>query len=199
MAVAGGWLVADALRGSDRPSEGLRSRAGAGGRDEPARDTEASRSITVARPADELHDLWRDPERLSLVMGGFAEIDSSDGDRLRWSVDGPLDREIAWETDVVEEERGELIRWRTPEDAMLPNEGSVRFREARGDRGTVVTLSISFDPPGGTLGEAALKRLEIVPESLVATALDRFKSLAETGEIPTLRGNPSGRGKGDLL
>jgi len=62
----------------------------------------------------------------------------------------------------------------------------------------MVTLAVTFDPPGGALGNAALKRLDVVPETLVATALDRFKSLAERDEIPSLDRNPSGRGSGDL-
>ena len=42
-----------------------------------------------------------------------------------------------------------------------------------------------------------MQRLGVVPESLAGTVLDRFKRLAETGEIPSLETNPSGRGKGD--
>jgi hypothetical protein len=41
--------------------------------------------------------------------------------------------------------------------------------------------------------------LGVVPETLASRALDRLKSLAETGEIPTLDRNPSGRGRGDLV
>jgi uncharacterized membrane protein len=114
-------------------------------------------------------------------------------------VEGPYGRTVSWETRVVEEEPGEFIRWETPVDAMLPCRGSVRLRPAPGGRGTIVTLSVRFDPPGGTLGDAAMERLGIVPGSLAGGVLDRFKSLAETGEIPRLAENPSGRGRGDAL
>ena len=200
-ALAGGWLLSRALGGSDRVKETLRSRAGgggAGGRTERG-VTAATRSITVARPADELHELWRDPDEVSRIVDRFADVTPRGEDGLRWKVEGPYGRTISWETRVVEEGPGEYIRWETPGDAMLPMEGSVRFRPASGDRGTVVTLSVSFDPPAGSLGDAALTRLGVVPESLVGGVLDRFKSLAETGEVPTLDGNPSGRGRGDAL
>lgn len=200
-ALAGGWLLSRALGGSDRVREAVRSRTGgegARGRTT-AGVTAATRSVTVDRPADELHEMWRDPERLASVVDRFAEVTPRGSDGLHWKMDGPYGRELSWETRVTEEAHGEFIRWETPADAMLPSEGSVRFRPASGGRGTVVTLSLSFDPPGGSLGSAALRRLGVVPEAIVGGTLDRFKSLAETGEIPTLEGNPSGRGRGDAL
>jgi len=202
MALAGAGLAARGLgagSGSDRPG-GSRTRREVGieGWDETDRGTEATRSITVDAAAEELHELWRDPERLSEVMGHFADVTELGEDRYHWRVDGPRGREFTWETHVVEDDPGERIRWETPADATVPNEGSIRFQPAPGDRGTMVTLAVTFDPPGGALGNAALKRLDVVPETLVATALDRFKSLAERDEIPSLDRNPSGRGSGDL-
>jgi hypothetical protein len=44
-----------------------------------------------------------------------------------------------------------------------------------------------------------MRRLGVVPDALASKALHRFKSLVETGEVPTLEANPSARGKGDLL
>jgi uncharacterized membrane protein len=181
--------------------EAVRSRTG--GEGERGRTaggtTAATRSITVARPAEELHEIWRDPEQVSRIADRFADVTPRGEDGLRWTVEGPYGRTVSWETRVVEEEPGEFIRWETPVDAMLPCRGSVRFRPAPGGRGTIVTLSVRFDPPGGTLGDAAMERLGIVPGSLAGGVLDRFKSLAETGEIPRLAENPSGRGRGDAL
>ena len=68
------------------------------------------------------------------------------------------------------------------------------FRPAPGDRGTVVTLHLRFDPPGGTLGSAAVKLLGPTPLHVVVDgALRRFKSLIETGEIPTTERQPAAR------
>jgi hypothetical protein len=43
------------------------------------------------------------------------------------------------------------------------------------------------------LGEVASKLLNVVSGMLTGKALRRFKSLAETGEIPTTEHNPSAR------
>ncbi len=196
-ALVGGALLSTSLGENARIRTMVESRTGLGGGDE---ETAFSRSVVVGRPANELYELWRDPEQFSRVVGHFADVAETDGGRLEWTVHGPRGKDVSWETDVVGEEPGETLRWEAGEDATVPNEGSVRFTPAPGDRGTVVTLSIRFDPPGGSVGNAALERLDVAPEMLVGTALNRFKSLAETGEIPTTKdGNPSARGEGGLV
>ena len=46
---------------------------------------------------------------------------------------------------------------------------------------------------------AVSKLLGFVPKTIAMQSLRRFKSLAETGEIPSLASNPSGRGESDLF
>ena len=202
-AVAGGALLYVAFGGDSRIEQTLESlTVGDELPDEEAEtesETSITRSVTIGRPPDELYDAWRDPEQFTRVMGHVADVTSRNDDRFYWTVHGPMGRDVSWETHVVEEEPGEFVRWETPEDAMLPNQGEARFESAAGDRGTIVTLSITIDPPGGTLGNAALKRLGVVPGMLAGEALRRFKSLVETGEIQTLSGNPSARGRGDRV
>ncbi|WP_339105763.1 SRPBCC family protein [Haloterrigena salinisoli] len=160
------------------------------------------RSITIGESPDELSDLARDPETLERIVGHFAEVSEIDDDRSRWSAGGPLARELSWEMRIAVDEPGERLRWETVADdssGALFDSWSLSFDEAPGDRGTEVTLEVRFDPPGGTAGSAAVERLDVVPESLIGTALDRFKSLAETGQIPTTENRPSERGRGDFL
>lgn len=203
VAIGGAVLVVRALDGPARlkraffgRTEDQTERAAT---DPQARETAVRRSVTIGEAPEELYDRWRDPETFAAILGHFAEVTQRDDDRYRWTVHGPYGQDIGWETHVVDSEPGEFVRWATPTDAVLPSEGTVRFTEAAGDRGTVVTLSVTFDPPGGTLGSAALEQFDIAPKTLVGVALDRFKSLVESGEIPTLSGNPSGRGAGDTV
>ncbi|WP_135828692.1 SRPBCC family protein [Halorussus halobius] len=207
LALAGGWLLYRGVAGGgDAGRESHAATAtdagtavGESGRsrpDSPAPPVE--RTVTVGRPADELHEFWRDPEELSRVLGDSVSVTSGGEDRHHWRVTGPFDRSVEWDAEIVEDRPGERLRWESVEGAALPATGSVRFRPAPGDRGTEVTLTLEFDPPGGRVGDAALSALGVVPEALAGTALDRFKSLAETGEIPTIGRNSSGRGAGDV-
>lgn len=198
-ALVGGWLLSNGLGGTTKLKQALRTGPASGRRTGAADATTVTQSIIVGKPADECYEAWRDPDQFSQIMGRFAEVTSPTDDRFHWTVHGPRGQERSWETRIVEDEPGGILRWETPEDATIPNEGTLRFRQAPGDRGTEVTLSLTFEPPGGTVGTMALKRFDIVPKTVASIALDRFKSLVETGEIPTLEANPSGRGKGELL
>jgi uncharacterized membrane protein len=89
---------------------------------------------------------------------------------------------------------GEGIGWRSLSDGAISNEGRLRFQSAPAGRGTVVTLHVRFDPPGGGLGKGVLGLLGSTPLHLVADgALRRFKNLVETGEIPTTVRQPAAR------
>lgn len=199
MAAGGGWLLYRGIR--DRPLFGSRSPSSGIGTGSVASTQEPAvveRSVTVDLDAEDLHEYWRQPGYLSEVMGQFAQVTPADEDRLHWRIEAPMGKDISWETRFVEDTPGEVLRWETVEGAPVDSEWMVRFRDAPGEQGTEVTLRADFDPPGGRLGAAALGRLDFALESAVATSLNRFKSLAETGEVPTLEGNPSARGQGDL-
>jgi uncharacterized membrane protein len=197
MALASGGLLYRSItgRGPVLPMPGTRAPARLGRREAAARAEARAveRSITVGRPAEALYRLWRAPENLSRIMAHFAEVTATGDGRTHWRVHGPLGRTLEWDSQLVEDHPGESLRWESVGRAELPSEGSVRFRPAPGDWGTEVTLSTRFRPPGGALGQALSERLHIVPRMLVGRALRRFKSLAETGEIPTVARNPSAR------
>lgn len=157
-------------------------------------EREVERSITIGKTADELHRRWRDSETLPQIMAGFATVRASGDGRMHWRVEGPLGRTFEWESETVDGPPGGGIGWRSLPGASISNEGSVRFRPAPADRGTIATLLLRFDPPGGALGDAAVELLGTTPLDLaVDGALRRFKSLVETGEIPTTERQPAAR------
>ena len=153
---------------------------------------EIQRSITVQGPRDAVYGRWRDPETQPVVWSHFAELTNARVDGAHWRLDGPLGRTLEWDTRIVEERDGELVRWDS-DGRDLPNAGSVEFRDAPGDLGTEVTLRVRFDPPGALLGDAAVRLLDDPPKLVLAKALRRFKSLVESGEIPSTEHNPSAR------
>ena len=155
--------------------------------------TSVETSITLNGSPAELYQLWRDPQTLPQVMGHFATVTATADDRAHWSVNGPVKTSLQWDSQIVQEEPGSFVRWYSTQGAKIPNGGSIRFHPAPVGRGTVATLSIDFHPPGGSFGQAAAKVLGIVPKVLADKALRRFKSLAESGEIPTLKDNVSAR------
>ncbi|RYF05632.1 MAG: SRPBCC family protein [Oxalobacteraceae bacterium] len=158
-----------------------------------AGQAEVERSITIGKGADELRRTWLDPRTLPQVMARFATVRAAGEGRMHWKVEGPLGHAYEWDAETLDRP-GADIGWRALPDAAIPNEGSVRFQPAPAGRGTVVTLRVRFDPPGGALGEGLIKLLGSTPLELVAeAALRRFKNLVETGEIPTTVRQPAAR------
>ncbi len=156
-------------------------------------EPEAKRAITIGKPADALRQRWVDPRTLPQLMAGFATLRPIGENRMRWEMKTPLGRLYEWESEIVDEPGGS-IGWRSLPGAAIANEGSIRFDAAPNDRGTVATLHVRFDPPGGALGQGLVQLLGDTPLNMIAdNALRRFKSLVETGEIPTTERQPAAR------
>ena len=84
------------------------------------------------------------------------------------------------------------IAWASQPGADVDNSGRVDFRDA-GARGTVVTATILYDPPGGLVGKLIAKMFQREPAIQARRDLRRFKQLMETGEISTAAMNTKQR------
>lgn len=185
-------LAALGAQRRDSPNRGPRQEPGSanGWSDAP----EVEYSITIERPAEELYRVWREPQTLPRIMAFLAEIRPSGEGRSEWRADGPLGQSHAWVMQISEERPGELIRATSDGSGALVTESEIRFRAASGQRGTVATLRVRFDPPGGMLGDVAARFFNgVVPKELASKALHAFKSLVLTGEIPTTDRQPAAR------
>jgi uncharacterized membrane protein len=151
------------------------------------------RSMTIGRPAHELYALWREPQNLRKIMEHFAEVSATGESTAHWKMPLPVGGSIEWDTRIVEERPGEMIRWESLPGTSMPNEGRLQFRPATGNRGTIATLRMRFNAPGGALGTWAAKAMRIVPSTVLMRTLHRFKNIAETGEIASSARDTSGR------
>jgi uncharacterized membrane protein len=160
----------------------------------PLGQLDVARSITIGKTAHELYQRWCDPATFSLIMGGFATVHSIGDGRMHWRIAGPTNHSHEWNSEVVGNRPNEAIGWRSMDRAAVQIQGSVSFHAAAADRGTVATLRIRFDPPGGVLGHAVFELLGSMPLHLAADdVLRRFKSLVETGEVATTERQPAAR------
>ena len=144
------------------------------------------RTVTIAKPRHELFAFFRDFQNLPQFMENLeAVVPTGNEGRNVWRIKAPLGRTVDVETEVVREEEGELIAWRSVEGSDIDTEGRVKFRDAPGDRGTQVQLIIAYKPPAGELGRVVAKLFQREPAVQARHDLKRFKMLMETGEIAT--------------
>lgn len=143
-----------------------------------------TRCVTINRPRAELYAFWRDFSRLSYFMENVVHVELLDEGRSRWTVKAPAGKTVAWTAKIVDEERDHHLAWASEDGADVPNSGSVRFEDA-GNRGTIVSAIIHYDPPGGAIGQIIAKMFQRDPTIQALRELRRFKQLMETGEIAT--------------
>lgn len=151
---------------------------------EPQGDSVVSQSVTINRPRAELYAYWRDFARLPDFMDNVERIDVVDERTSHWVVKTPADKTVEWDAIITEDRSNETIAWTFTEGADVANSGRIDFREA-GQRGTVVTATILYDPPAGIIGKVVAKMFQREPALQARRDLRRFKQLIETGEIAT--------------
>jgi uncharacterized membrane protein len=148
-------------------------------------DVLVGRTVSINRPRHELYEFWRDFRNLPLFMENIESVQILDGNRSHWKVRGPAGTDLEWDSVITQDMPGEEIAWASTEKASVSNSGRVEFRDSPNGRGTVVTVTIAYDPPAGALGKAFAKVFRREPKIQARQELKRFKQLMETGEIPT--------------
>jgi uncharacterized membrane protein len=137
----------------------------------------------------------REPKTLQKMMAHFADVRTTTETRMRWTL--PLARRsLEWETQLVDEHPGELLHWESVPGASVRSDISARFRRAPHDWGTEVVMRIRLDPGSALLRSVASVLGGMIPGLFVSKSLHRFKSLVETGELPTIHGQPAARNSG---
>lgn len=149
-------------------------------------------TVLIGRSADELYREWRDFTKFPRFMDNVEEVERLDSDRSRWMIKAPGGSTVELVTSITEDRPNEAIAWKSEPESQITTDGRVEFIPAAPGRGTMVRLTMHYDPPGGTIGKGIAKLLQREPNIQARRDLKRFKQLMETGEVAT-NASPSGR------
>src|ERR1051325_10026822 len=103
-----------------------------------------SQTCTIRRSADDLYRFWRKLENLGLIVTQFVTITRRTDVESHWSVKLPGDGCVEWDAEIVDDQPGRLIAWRSREGADIVNAGSVRFESSPDEHATKVTLEMEY-------------------------------------------------------
>ena len=156
---------------------------------------QVQRSITVNRPKDELFRIWRNFENLPRFMKHLksVRVSNAESGQSHWVTTGPLGREIEWDSEITEESENEYLAWSSLPGSVVESKGSVHFVDAPIGRGTILHVSMEYQPPAGSLGAAFARLFGEEPGQQVRDDLRHFKQVMETGEAASVDGQTSGR------
>lgn len=160
----------------------------------PGGSLRATASATIDRDIGEVYARWRDLESLPRIMSHLESVREFPDGRSRWTALGPAGLRIEWESELIDEHENERLAWRSTEDARVPNEGTVRFRN-HPVAGTEVHVELVYHPPAGRLGQAVAALFGREPNQQLREDLRRFKRRLEAAQAVTdAYSRPAARG-----
>jgi uncharacterized membrane protein len=148
-------------------------------------------SVTINRPIAEVFRFWRNFENLPQFMAHLERVAVREEGISHWVAKGPAGTHVEWDARIINEIDNKLIGWQSLEGSTVATAGSVNFDET--EHGTRVRVHLQYEPPAGRIGALIAKIFGEEPSQTVREDLRRFKRLLETGEIPTIEGQTSGR------
>jgi uncharacterized membrane protein len=148
--------------------------------------------ITVNKPRSEVFAFWRKLENLPLFMKHLKSVEQIDDNSSMWKAKIPgWPVTLSWKAQILKEEKDELLSWQSLPDSTVFNAGKVEFRDA-GNNETEVHAVITYKAPLGKAGEEIARLLNPAFENMVQEDLRNFRRYIETGEVPTIEGQPYG-------
>lgn len=151
-----------------------------------------TKALTINKSQAELYEFWRNFENLPIFMRHLESVTKTGDNTSHWVAKAPLGQTVEWDAELTSDIPNERIGWKSLDGAFIPNSGVVEFLPTR-DRGTELKVVMTYEAPGGKLGEWVAWALGEEPSVQIAEDIRRFKSLMETGLIMKVEGQPSGR------
>jgi len=145
-------------------------------------------SFTVNKPRMDVYQFWRKLENLPLFMKHLVSVSEFDGKRSHWEAKIPEGNPInvKWDAEIMKDEPGRLLSWRSLPGSTIDNAGKVEFRDALGDQGTELKVMITYRPPAGNIGAGIGKLLNPLFEKVIREDVNNFKSFIDAGSTTVL-------------
>jgi uncharacterized membrane protein len=160
---------------------------------QPERRLHPHGSVIVDRSPEDCYAVWRDLENLPRFISHLQSARVT-GDRTsHWIVTLPGGLRREWDSELITDEPGRRIVWRSLHPAGATITLSVEFERAGGGRGALVRVAIEHGAGVRAILAAAATLVGQHPEHIIAKDLRRFKQAMETGEVIRTEGQPHGR------
>lgn len=156
-------------------------------------EVEVTERVTINSSPQELYAFWRNLENLPRFMRHLESVNVLDERTSHWVARAPAGRTVEWQSEIVDDQPGSRLSWRTAPDSEVTHTGTVTFEPATHGRGTIVRVQLTYRPPAGFLGVQIARLMGEEPKLQIHDDLRRLKQLLETGEIATTEGQPSGK------
>jgi uncharacterized membrane protein len=136
-------------------------------------------SINIEATPQEVFSFVRNLENAPGFLKGIESVHSLDERRSYWMAQNPNGEPTEWYLEIVKEQPGELIAWRSMEGSDVEHSGSVRF-ECGPDDTTEVTVAFEYHHLDLGFAEAFADAVGNTVQAQLRQDLGRLKYLIES-------------------
>ncbi|MBL7697575.1 MAG: DUF2892 domain-containing protein [Chitinophagaceae bacterium] len=138
-------------------------------------------TFVVNRPRNEVYAAWRNLSTLPRFMKHLTSVTETSNTRSHWEAKIPEGNpvSISWDAEVVKDEPGSLLSWRSLPGSTIDNAGKIEFRDALGHKGTEVRVTIIYRPPAGNIGSGVARLINPVFRKVIKKDVLNFKQYIE--------------------
>lgn len=179
LGLGGAFLLFKAISGGRSTPKRLPTPHGMG------RDVHLGTSLAIDRTASDIYEFWRDFSNLPHMMDFLERVEPREGNISHWVARLPAGPTLEWDSEIVEDVPDHRLSWRSLEGSDIHTWGTVIFEPRSDGRGTDVSVSLNFNPPGETVGSAAAHFLKGLEASLLSKNMRNFKARMEADDITT--------------
>ncbi len=141
------------------------------------------KAVTIDKSPEELYRFWHNFENLPRFMHHLHSVTTISDKLSHWVAKAPAGMTVAWDAEIINDQKNEWIAWRSLPNADVDHAGSVHFNRAPVGRGTEVKVEMEYRPPAGKIGAAIAHLFGGGPALQVEEDLDRLKQMIEAGEV----------------
>lgn len=146
------------------------------------RGSHLAQVVIIKASSDEVYRFWRDPAQLSRALPSSVTVHERDNELWDWALGTAGTPNLAtWTSEIIHDEPGKVLSWKTTEDSTIASAGSVTFRGLPGSRGTEVRVRMQYSPPMGKLGAAVARVAGHGADQFVRDYLRDIKHFIELG------------------
>ncbi len=153
----------------------------------------AAQACTIDKSPGDLYAWCRDLGNLPRIMDHIETVHVIDEKRSHWVATAPdiVGGRVEWDVEITDDQPGAWFAWRSMADAPIRTAGSIRFIP-RPEHGTIVKVDMDYATPAGQMAAWAARLFGMEPNQHLREDLRRLKQVMETGEVPTIKGQPHG-------
>ena len=147
-------------------------------------------SVTIGLPRDEVFAFISEPGNFSKFMLNIQSVERAGENALHFSAISDKGKRSEFDAEIIANKPNEVFAWRATEGTR--EIGAITVESAPGGRGTVVSLKQAHETVLDKLTGFAASLVGKNSQIRAATDLMRLKAYLETGEVPTILGQPNG-------